>query len=82
MSEASTRELNTDLLIIGSGAAGLAAAIEAASQGVRVTVIDGAPSWGGTARVSGGGCCLVDTPFQRQLGIEDSLALATKDWYD
>lgn len=43
-----------DLLVVGSGAAGLAAAIRAASGGLRVIVAEKADRIGGTTAVSGG----------------------------
>lgn len=51
-----------DLAIVGGGAAGLAAAIfaaEAAPQGYRVVVLDGARTLGAKILVSGGGRCNV-----------------------
>ncbi|MHB8565705.1 MAG: FAD-dependent oxidoreductase [Nitrososphaerales archaeon] len=70
-----------DVIIIGAGAAGLAASIETAKKGARVLVAEQAHSWGGTAIISGGGCFVVDTPLQKSLGIKDSVDLAVKDWY-
>lgn len=43
---------NLDLLIIGGGPAGLSAAINAASEGLRVAILDSAPIMGGQARES------------------------------
>lgn len=40
----------TDLCVIGGGWSGLAAAVEAAGRGTRVTLIDAAPQLGGRAR--------------------------------
>lgn len=42
--------MQTDLCVIGGGWSGLAAAVEAAGRGMRVTVIDAAPQLGGRAR--------------------------------
>lgn len=69
-----------DILIIGSGVAGLAAAIEAAKQGAHVTVVEAHNSLGGASALSGGGCCLVQTPLQEQNGIVDGVELALSDW--
>ncbi len=47
----------TDVLVIGAGAAGLMAAIEAARRGRRVIVVDHAANAGEKIRISGGGRC-------------------------
>ncbi|MEK6614013.1 MAG: FAD-binding protein, partial [Candidatus Binatota bacterium] len=45
----------TDVAIIGTGGAGLAAAFEAHSAGARVAVLEQAESLGGASIISGGG---------------------------
>lgn len=50
---------NNDLIIIGSGAAGLMAAREAAAAGCRVLVLEGALAPGAKILMSGGGRCNV-----------------------
>jgi fumarate reductase (CoM/CoB) subunit A len=46
--------VQTDVLILGAGGAGLRAALEAAQRGVRVTVLSKGPVPGGATSVSGG----------------------------
>ena len=46
-----------DVIVIGAGAAGLFAAIEAARRGRRVLVVDHAKAAGEKIRISGGGRC-------------------------
>jgi hypothetical protein len=53
-----------DLVIVGTGISGLAAALDAGRAGANVTVIDMWSVFGGHAVMSGGLVCLVDTPFQ------------------
>lgn len=50
----SERIHNTDVLVIGSGAAGIAAALKAAHEGHSVLVIDKDDKLGGTTAISGG----------------------------
>lgn len=71
---------SADVLVIGAGGAGMAAAIEAARAGARVIIFDSRPTWGGASFVSGGGCCIAGSPLQEQLGIEDSPEKALEDW--
>ena len=49
--------LQTDVLILGAGAAGLFCAIEAGKRGRRVVVLDHAPKPAEKIRISGGGRC-------------------------
>jgi predicted Rossmann fold flavoprotein len=49
--------LDTDVVIVGAGAAGLMCAIEAGKRGRRVVVIDRARKPGEKIRISGGGRC-------------------------
>lgn len=69
-----------DLAIVGAGAAGIAAAVEAASAGLRVHVSEAFPSWGGTAATGSALTLIVDSPLQRALGIHDSVEGALEDW--
>lgn len=75
--------LQADVVVIGAGLAGLAAACEAAEAGRRVIVLDQEPeqSLGGQAHWSLGGIFLVDSREQRRLGVTDSLDLARSDWF-
>jgi len=63
MSESSL-PLFTDVLVVGSGAAGLSAAIEAAGRGRRVVLIESEPETGGSTRLSGAYVALCETPLQ------------------
>src|ERR1700755_1453678 len=73
---------DADIIVVGSGLAGLVAATEIADAGRRVIVVEqeGEQSLGGQAFWSLGGLFLVDTPEQRRLGIKDSYELALQDW--
>lgn len=69
-----------DVVIVGAGGAGIAAAIEAAERGLHVVVVEAHGAYGGAARLSGGGCCIAGSPLQDAGGITDSPALALEDW--
>jgi flavocytochrome c len=67
-----------DVIVVGAGIAGLAAALEAEARGARVLLVDMNSVAGGHA-VKAGGFALVDTPLQRQKGYQDSPELAERD---
>lgn len=60
-----------DVAVIGSGFAGLAAAISARSLGASVLLVEGSRELGGSSRLSGGKVMGARTRLQRQNGIED-----------
>jgi 3-oxosteroid 1-dehydrogenase len=62
-----------DVLVAGTGAAALTAAITAADRGLRVLVVESTPRWGGTTSISGGGLWMPNNPLARAEGFEDSV---------
>ena len=76
-------DLEADVVIIGSGAAGLPAAIKAADGGASVIVVETNYDIGGHAIISGGNTPLGGgTSAQRKYGIEDSPDLVFRDLTD
>lgn len=66
---------DVDVLVIGSGAAGLSAALAACEAGAgRVLVAETEGVVGGSSRLSGGLTMGAGTRYQRALGIEDDAA--------
>ena len=59
-----------DVVVVGSGAAGLSAALAATQDGAAVLVAEGEGIVGGSSRLSGGLMMGADTRYQRALGIE------------
>jgi succinate dehydrogenase/fumarate reductase flavoprotein subunit len=71
--EVSRWDLETDVLVVGLGCAGAAAALEAARAGAEVLVLERASGGGGTSALSGGVIYLGGgTPIQKACGFEDS----------
>lgn len=63
--------IRCDVLVIGSGAAGLAAAVTAAHFGLKVAVAEKAPVFGGTSAWSGGWLWIPRNPLARAAGIDE-----------
>lgn len=63
-----------DLLVAGSGAAALSAAIAGADAGLEVLVVESADKWGGTTAISGGGVWIPANFLELKRGIDDSEA--------
>lgn len=68
-----------DVVVIGSGFAGLAAAIEAKMAGAKVLVVDKMPTAGGNSIINGGILTATGCPQQKEHGIKDSPELLAKD---
>jgi succinate dehydrogenase/fumarate reductase flavoprotein subunit len=69
----------TDILVVGSGIAGLSAAIEARQAGADVLVLEKMKVTGGNTRISDGGLAAPGNLIQKQLGVEDSPELFCQD---
>ena len=70
-----------DVVVIGAGAGGFAAAIAARDQGVSVMLVEQNFDIGGRAILSGGACYLGGgTWLQKEAGIEDSPEAVFYDW--
>lgn len=61
-----------DVLVVGSGAGGLAAAVSAAHRGLNVLVVEKEPVYGGTTARSGGWMWIPGNAPARRAGVNDS----------
>lgn len=71
--------LRTQLLVIGGGAAGFAAALEAAQRGTQVLLLEKTGEIGGSSAMSGGCLAFAGTDLQQAEGVADSDALLRRD---
>ncbi len=67
----STERVDCDVLVLGSGVAGMSAAITAASRGLKVVVAEKAPHYGGTTARSGGWLWIPNTHLAKSLGHQE-----------
>lgn len=61
-----------DVAVVGSGLAGLTAALAAADAGAQVTVLESADMVGGTSAISGGVCWIPNNDHMHEAGLEDN----------
>lgn len=76
MSEIWNQEV--DFLVVGTGSAGLSAAITAKKNGLNTLVIESTDKWGGTTAISGGGLWMPFNPLMEKDGVPDSFEEALK----
>jgi glycine/D-amino acid oxidase-like deaminating enzyme len=62
-----------DLLVVGSGAAGLSTAVTAAAHGLKVVVAEKEATFGGTTAWAGGWMWVPRNPLARRAGIDEDI---------
>lgn len=67
-----------DIVVVGSGASGLTAAITAESNGMKTLLIEKLDKWGGTSSYSGGGLWVPNNYLMKEQGADDSPEEALK----
>lgn len=73
------KTIQTQLLVIGGGLAGFAAALEAAERGVEVLLLEKMETTGGSSAMSGGCLAFAGTDLQAANGVVDSAELLQRD---
>ena len=68
-----------DVVIVGSGFGGLAAAIQSRELGMSVLLIEKMPTFGGNSCLNGSGLAVAGLDEQTKLGIKDSAELYKQD---
>ncbi|UGT41731.1 3-oxosteroid 1-dehydrogenase [Nocardia yamanashiensis] len=69
-------EFEFDVVVVGSGAAGMTAALTAAYRGLSVTLIEKSHLFGGSTARSGGGIWVPNNPVLQAAGVPDSQTMA------
>ncbi len=69
-----------DIIIVGAGGAGLAAAVEATTLGATAIVLEKMPVIGGSSAICGGALTFAGTDMQAENNIKDSKELLYKDF--
>ena len=77
--ERTEETIETDIVIIGAGGAGMTAAITAKQAGADVIILEKMPMVGGNTTKATGGMNAAETKFQEAEGIEDSVETFIKD---
>lgn len=61
-----------DVVVVGSGGAGMVAALTAAHQGLSTILVEKAPHYGGSTARSGGGVWIPNNDVLKQAGVKDT----------
>ena len=69
--EKEAKTLDTDLVVVGGGAAGMAATIRAEELGLNVVLVEKMSFMGGAISISGGNQVVMGSDLQKQAGVSD-----------
>ncbi|MGP7959967.1 FAD-binding protein [Sanguibacter sp. A247] len=61
-----------DVVVVGTGSAGLATALGAVDEGLSVLLVESTEKWGGSTAISGGGMWLPNNALMARDGVADS----------
>lgn len=74
-----TPHRETDVIVVGGGGSGLAAAVEASGHGAAVTLLEKRPQLGGTTGIAVGSFTAARTSLQRAASVEDRASWHRQD---
>ena len=77
--EKTNEELDTDIVIVGAGGAGMTAAIKSAQAGKNVILLESMPYAGGNTTKATGGMNAAETHYQKEQNIDDTVELFIED---
>lgn len=80
--KAEDKTIDTDIVVVGSGAAGVTAAIEAAEGGAKVALLEKLSVTGGSTRTSSGMVVVGGSKLQEEAGIDDSVEALKEYWIE
>ncbi|MDD5170210.1 MAG: flavocytochrome c [Syntrophales bacterium] len=72
-------DAEVDVIVVGAGSAGFAAAIEAAQGGAKVVLLEKTPVVGGSSTLCGGALAFAGTDLQAEKNVKDSNELLKGD---
>ncbi|MET0724381.1 MAG: FAD-dependent oxidoreductase, partial [Tardiphaga sp.] len=72
MADSEQETYECDLLVVGSGCAGMSAAVTAGHHGLDVLIVEKEPRFGGTTARSGGWLWIPGTSLARDWGIVEA----------
>ena len=78
----SESEAKYDMIVIGSGGAGLSAAVSATETGARVIILEAESAVGGSTKKSAGVLVAAGTSIQRALNVQDNADLMYQHYMD
>lgn len=70
---------STEIVVVGSGGAGLSAAVSAREAGAKVILLEKEPVAGGNSKLAAGGMNAAETKSQAALGIKDDKQIMIND---
>ncbi len=71
-------QMEFDVVVVGSGSAGMTAAVVAAKLGLEVLLVEKTEYFGGISALSGGGCWIPGNSLMEQVGLTDSREAAER----
>jgi flavocytochrome c len=68
-----------DIVVVGSGFAGMSAAVQAREKGNSVLIVEKMPVFGGNSTINGGAMSVANSHMQAKEGVNDSVELMVND---